>query len=132
MGEGASRLLVRAEPVPESTLSNERQEKILNYIRERFGVPENVKLILSAWHASAAVPGYDESMVSVGDGKNLRSQPVLVSRDQRYLVVVMGKIVDVPEDSPTVMVQQLRAAFKTPATLKMSLGPFRRSVSPEL
>jgi protein-disulfide isomerase len=105
--------------------------KILSYIREKFGVPDTVKLSLGALHTSNIAPAFNAGAVTVDDGKTSRLQPVLVSKDSRYLIVLVGGVIDLPRDSPAEMTQRIRAAFKSPASLKLSVGNFRPSPSPD-
>ena len=68
-------------PAPAVTLSDATRDKILTYIRERFGVPDTVKLTLGALQASTVAPGFNQAAVTVDEGKNQRAQLVLVSKD---------------------------------------------------
>ena len=124
-------LMTQAQSAQNPTVSEAKRDKILTYIRERFGVSPTVKLTLDNWHSSAAVPGFDEATVSVSDGKNQRSQTILVSDDSRFLITVTGNIIDLPQNSTAEMTQRLRENFKIPATTKVSIGVFKRSASPE-
>jgi len=67
------------------------QEKVLRFIRERFGIPEAVKLAMTPLRRSA-LPGLYEATVTVDDGKQKRTQNLLLSRDLRYMV--MGDVLD--------------------------------------
>ena len=123
---------MRAEPAAQgSALGDAARDKILTYIRERFGVPDTVKLSLGALHPSAVAPGFNEATVAVGEGTTQRAQLVLVSKDSRYLIVVMVSILDLHENSAAEMEQRIREIFKTPANVKLSVGGFKRSPSPD-
>ena len=111
-------------------LSDATRDKILNYIRDRFGVPGTVKLTLGQVHPSAVVPGFDEATVIVDDGKNQRPQQVMISNDGHYLVVVMGNIIDLHQGTTPDIEQGIRQAFKTPANVKVAVGGFKPSASP--
>ena len=69
--------------------------------------------------------------VTVDDGKNQRAQPMLVSKDSRYLIVVMGGIIELHQNSAAEMAQRIRETFKTPANVKLSVGGFKPSPSPD-
>jgi protein-disulfide isomerase len=56
---------------------------------------------------------------------------VLVSKDSRYLIVVVGPIMDLHQNSNAEMARRIQEAFKTPANLKLSVGGFKRSPSPD-
>ena len=121
---------MRAEAAQGPALTEAKREKILNYIRDRFGVPDTVKLTMGQVHASGHVPGFDEAVVTVDDGKAQHPQQVLISSDAHFLVVVMGSIVDLHQGTPAEMEQGLRQAFKTAANVKVAIGGFKPSASP--
>jgi len=125
-----SHMVVRAEPAQGAVLSDAQHDKILKYLRERFGVPDTVKLTLGPLLPSPVVPGFNQAAVMVADGKNQKSQPVLVSRDARFLVVVTGSIVDLPQDTPAEIAQRFHETYKTPDTLKLTVGASKPSASP--
>ena len=118
-----------AAPVP--ALSDAKRDSILKYIRNRFGVPDTVKLTFGDLHPSAVAPGFNDASVIVDDGKTQHTQQLLVSRDTRFLIVVTLAVMELHQDSPAEMVQRIREVFKTPATLKVSVGGFKSSPSPD-
>jgi protein-disulfide isomerase len=124
---GVSRRIVPAAPAPQSTqVSSAVTDKILKYIRDRFGVPDTVKLTLGPLHTSALAPGFNEGMVTADDGKTPRTQPILISKDDRYLIVVRAAV-DLPQDTPAEITQRVRDIMKVPAALKLSIGAFKAS-----
>jgi protein-disulfide isomerase len=114
-----------------SPVSGAVADKVLQYIRSRFGVADTSKLSLGPMHPSALAPDFNEGAVTVDDGKASHAQPVLVSKDSRFLVLVGPNVVDLPQDTPAEMLQRIREAFKSPPTLRLSLGPFRPSPAPD-
>jgi protein-disulfide isomerase len=60
-------------------------EKIIRYVRERFSIPDNVKLAVSPFRDSP-FPDFYETTLSLDDGKQPRSQNFFVSKDGRYLI----------------------------------------------
>ncbi len=62
------------------------RDKIIRFIRERFGIPETVKLTVSPFRSSS-IPSLYEATVIVDDGKQKKNQAILVSKDGRYLIV---------------------------------------------
>jgi protein-disulfide isomerase len=118
-------------PAPASTLSDAARDKIVKYIRERFGVPDTVKLTLGALHGSAVAPGFNEATVAVDDGKTQRAQVLLISKDSRYLIVVMGTIIELQQNSPEEMARLIQQVFKVPANMKVAVGGFKPSVVPD-
>ena len=129
---GVPLVVMRGEPAAqESPLPEATRTKIVTYIRERFGVADNVKLNLGEAHTSAAAPGFNEIMVTVDEGKNQRVQPLLVSKDLRFLIVVPGSIIDLQKNSAAEMEQRIREAFKSPSNIKLSVGGFKPSPAPD-
>ncbi len=112
-------------------ISESKRAVILKYIRDRFAVPDNVKLTLGDVLPSNVSPEFYDAVVSVDDGKTPQQRPLLISRDGRFLVVVTVAVVELHQDTPTEMAQRIQEVFKTPATLKISVGGFKPSVSPD-
>jgi len=77
-------------------------EKIIRYVRERFTIPDSVKITMTDLRESA-YPDFLETTVTVDDGKEKRSQPLFISRDMRYLVE--GSIFNLGGDSRPVIVR---------------------------
>jgi len=113
-------------------LSDATREKVLAYIRQRFGVPPTVKLSLGAQHSSAVAPSFDEVALIVDDGKKPAMQSVLVSKDGRYLIVLrQNGTIELHQKSPAEMAQRIQEAMKVPVNLKVSVGGFKHSLSPD-
>jgi protein-disulfide isomerase len=112
-------------------LSDASPDKILTTFRERFGVPVSVKLSLGPLHASPVAPSFNEAILTVDDGAKQVAQVLLASKDSRYLIVVMGSIIDLQHNSNVEMAQRIQETFKTGPNLKLSVGGFKRSPSPD-
>ena len=125
-------VVTRAAPAAQGAkLSDATHDKILTYIRERFGVPDTVKLVMGPLHPSAVAPDFQEATVIAGEGKEQRAQLLLVSDDSRYLVVVLGSIMELHQSTNAEMVERIQETFKTPPTLKLTVGGFKPSPSPD-
>ncbi len=61
------------------------RDKILRYVRERFNIPETVKLTISPFRNSA-FPEFYETTITIDDGKQKHSQNFFVSKNGRYLI----------------------------------------------
>jgi protein-disulfide isomerase len=107
-------------------LSEATREKVLRYVRERFGVPNTVQLSLGGLRSSFA-SGFYEASITVDEGKNKHDQAVWISKDSRYLIV--GGMVDLDQTSNPEMIRRIRVAFKVPDKVGLSLGSFHRSAS---
>jgi protein-disulfide isomerase len=123
---GAALLLAVQGHAPAARLgpSEATREKVLRYIRERFGVPEAVQLSLGEVRSSFA-PGFYEVTLTADDGKSKRGQAVWISKDSRYLI--MGGSVDLNRTSNPEIIRRIRTTFKVPENVGLSLGGFRRS-----
>jgi protein-disulfide isomerase len=132
LGAGVPRVAMRANPAAQGPkVTDATRDKILTYIHERFGVPGTVKMSLIGLHPSAVAPGFNEAAVTVDEGKNQRTQHILVSRDSRFLIVVVGSVIDLQQNSTTEMADRIREVFKTAPTLKLSVGGFKASPAPD-
>ena len=124
--------LTRGQSKPEAgappALSSATREKVVRYIRQRFGVPDNVQLILGPLRKTYAADFY-ESTVTVDDGKKKTEQILLISRDSRFLI--MGGFIDLKQNTNAEMVRALRETFKVPDTTKLSVGTFHASAAPD-
>ncbi len=118
-----------AAPVAASGLTAAKRDSILKYIRARFGVPDSVKMTFGDLHSSAAAPSFYDVVLTVDDGKTPHPQELLISRDGRFLIVVTGGVVDLQSDTPDEMAKRIQELFKTPASLKISVGGFKPSLS---
>lgn len=124
---GTSLLGVQAhQSAARQVLSKATREKVLRYIRERFGVPDAVHLSFGALRNSFASNFYEAS-ITVDDGKTKHDQAVWVSKDSRYLI--MGSMVDLDKNSSPEMIRRIRVEFKVSDKVGLSLGSFHRSAS---
>ena len=93
MAAGAGALTLTAQtPTPQAT-----REKIIKFIQERFGIPATVKITMTDLHRSI-YPDFQETTVTVDDGKEKHSQAFYISRDMRYMV--QGELYNLGGDSP--------------------------------
>ena len=73
------------------------REKIIQYVRQQFMVPESAKITATDLRESI-YPDFLETTITVDDGKNPQSQPLFVSKNMHYLVV--GSIFNLGGDPP--------------------------------
>lgn len=117
----------RTSPARTPTIAVTR-EKIVQYIRDRFGVPANVKLTIGPFRNSLD-PHFEEATVAVDDGKEKKDQNILVSKDGHYLVV--GNAYLLSADPKGDIVRYTRQQFKLPETTQLAVGSFRPSAFPD-
>jgi protein-disulfide isomerase len=84
-------------------------DKVLNFVRERFGVVSSTQLTLSDFQPSAD-PDYYQATVTSNDGKQSKDQPLTISKDGRYLFV--GPLVPLPNTEPATITSLIREQFK--------------------
>ncbi len=129
--------LIATQPVQRAAAeaTSATNQKIIQYVRERFGIPDNVKLAVAPFQDSQYTDFY-KTEISVDNGKQKKSQSALITKDGHYLV--MG---DVMVASPTEqrnvaanpsatdkkIVDYVRTKFKVPADVKLTVGPFHDS-----
>jgi len=82
-------VVVLAAPAPSPAAQAPSQaatrEKIIQYVRQRFNIPDSVKVTVGEFRASA-YPDFYAITLTLDDGKAKRLQPFFASKDGRYLV----------------------------------------------
>jgi protein-disulfide isomerase len=73
------------------------RDKVLQFVRTRFNIPQTVKLTMTDPRDSAFTD-FLETTVTVDDGKTKQSQPLFISKNLRY--IVEGSIFNLGGDSP--------------------------------
>ena len=126
-GQFSSRSAPAARTASAPTLTNATRDQVLRYIHQRFALSDSVKLSLGAL-GDSFVPGFYAALVNVDDGKNKPGQqPVLISKDSRYLIV--GAFIKLAQNSEGEMTSRLRETLKIPANVKLSVGGFKPSAA---
>jgi len=101
-----------AKPEPPS------HDKVLGFVRERFGVVSTTQLSLSEFQPSPD-PDFLQATITSNDGKQSKDQPLTVSKDGRYLF--MGPLVRLgPKGDPSEITQVIREQFKLHADLNVT------------
>ncbi len=130
---GFALAMMPANPAAQApALSEATGEKIIHYIRFKFAVPDTVKLSMGAVQSSPLASDFNQAFVMVNDGNKLGQQPILISKDNRYLIVPSGGIYDLQTaNSSSEIEQHLRQMYKLPATSKLVVGSFKPSNYPD-
>lgn len=102
-------------------------EKIIQYVRDRFQVPESVKLTVEPLRKSS-YPAFYETAITSDDGKQKRTDNIFITDDGRCFV--MGAIFAVNGNSSEDIIRCVRDAAKLPAAEKLSVGPLQASAYP--
>lgn len=122
----ASTRPVAREETPE-VLSLASPDRIIQYVRDRFQVPESVKLTAEPLHRSS-FPAFYETAITSDDGKQKRTDNIFITDDGRCFV--MGDIFAVNGESSEDLIRCVRDAAKLPAAEKLSVGPLETSAYP--
>jgi len=80
-------LVMAAAPAVLAQVTNQAatHDKIIQFVRDRFGIPAADKVTITEPRESA-FPDFLETTITVDDGKDKKSIPFFVSRNQKYLV----------------------------------------------
>lgn len=103
-------------------------ERVVHFLRERYAIPETVKITLDPFQNSTFV-GFEESTVVMGEGAEKKTEKLYATRDGRYLV--LGTMVALGHDPGPELIKQVRTAFKLPETESLTAGPIEKSKFPE-
>lgn len=110
-------------------------QKIIQYVREKFGIPDAVKLSVAPFQDSEYTDFY-KTVISVDDGKSKKAQPALITKDGNYLVLgnvmvasstVQRNLSANASATNQKIVEYVRTTFKVPAEVKLSVAPFHDS-----
>ena len=110
--------------VSETNAGAPTPEKVVRFVRERFGVVSTTKLTIGSLSPSPA-PGFYEAVVTIDDGKQSHQQELSVSKDGHYLL--LGKLLPLNGDPGVSAPQYIRDQFKVPANVTLTAGPFHPS-----
>jgi protein-disulfide isomerase len=102
-------------------------EKIVSYVRAKYGIPDTVNVTATPFQASN-FPGFLTCTITTDDGKQQKNTPVFITNDRRYLVV--GFLFNLGTDPNAEIVQHVREQFKIAESTSLSLGPFHKSGFP--
>jgi len=102
-------------------------DKVLRYVREKFGVVSTTKLTIGSFDPSSD-PNYYQAIVTIDDGKQPREQPLSVSKDGKYLL--LGDMLALYGDMNVSAVQYIRDKLHVPANVNLTVGALHPSKYP--
>lgn len=105
------------------------REKVIRYVRERFGMPASVAITAAPFKPSIH-PNFDETTLTTDNGKNKTPNSAFVSKDQRMLV--LGKLVPAGSDPKADLIASLRQQFNLPPSTNVAASDFRPSSHPSM
>ncbi len=103
-------------------------EKIVQYVRDRFNVPESVKLTAEPLRNSQ-FPVFLQTTVTSDDGKEKRANNFFITRDGRCFV--WGNVFALPQGSTDEIIRCVREVTKLPPQTELKLGTFNETVYPQ-
>lgn len=101
---------------------------IVQYVRNRFEVPETVKLDAEPLRRSP-YPHFYQTVVTVDDGKQKQTNEVFITNDRRCFVV--GNIFALNGASNAEIIRCVREAAKVPPAAEVTVGPFTETAFPD-
>lgn len=122
----AGAMIASAAARPKAHASDDAalNEKVISYIRQRFGIPVTVKLTMDSFQSSN-FQGFLAGTITTGDGKEAKKTDVFLTNDHRYLIV--GSLYALGADPKGEIVQHVREQFKVPESTGLTAGPFHNS-----
>ena len=102
-------------------------EKIVSYVRQRYGIPDTVK-VTAAPFQSSNFPGFLASTITTDDGKEAKKNSIFLTDNHQYLI--MGVLFALGTGSRAEIVQIVRVQFKVPPAISLTLGSIRDSNFP--
>ena len=103
-------------------------EKIIQYVRDRFNVPESVKLTAEPLRNSQ-YPVFLQTTVTTDDGKEKRASSVFITKDGRCFV--LGNVFALPPGSTAEIMRCVREVTKLPPQTELKIGTFNKTLSSE-
>lgn len=102
--------------------------KIVQYVRDRFGWPESVKLTAEPLGHSQ-FPVFLKTVVTRDDGKEKRTSDVFITKDGRCFV--MGNVFALQQGSTADLLRCVREVTKLPPQVELKIGAFNRTPYPQ-
>ncbi len=137
LGCGVCMLLIAAGSMPGKTKDNSRTtppaavaspDQIIQFVRDRFEMPENVKLTAEPLGESQ-FPGFFQTVITSENGNQKRTNNVFITKDGRCLV--MGNVFALHDGSTADLIRCLREATKIPSETDLKVGAFDKTHYPE-
>jgi protein-disulfide isomerase len=104
-------------------------EKVASYIRQRFGIPDTVKVTATPFQASS-FPGFLSSTITTDDGKEPKNNIVFLTNDRRFLI--LGSLYALHTTADGEIAQHVREQFRLSQTTNLTVGPLHDSSFPNM
>jgi protein-disulfide isomerase len=103
-------------------------EKIVQYVRDRFGWPESAKVTAEPLRNSQ-FPVFLQTTVTTDDGREKRASNVFITKDGRCFV--MGNVFALPQGSTAEIIRCVREVTKLPPQTELKIGAFNKTPYPQ-
>jgi len=103
-------------------------EKIVQYVRDRFQVPDAVSVTAEPVRQSQ-FGAFVQTTVTTNDGKQKRANEVFLTKDGRCFV--MGNVFALHEGSTAEIMRCIREAAKLPSKTQLKIGAFEKMPYPQ-
>ena len=103
-------------------------EKIVQYVRDRFEVPQSVKVTAEPL-GNSQFPVFYQTVVTTDDGKEKRANNVFITKDGRCFV--MGNVFALQQGSSAELLRCVREVTKLPPQVELKIGPFNKTPYPQ-
>jgi len=113
---------------PASAVQSVSPADIVQYMRDRFALPESVKADAEALGKSQ-FSVFLQTVVTTDDGKQKRSNNVFITKDGRCFV--LGNLFALRDPSTAEFVRCLREAAKLPPQTQLKIGAFNKTPYPQ-
>jgi len=103
-------------------------EKIIQYVRDRFGWPESVKVTAEPLRNSQ-FPVFLQTTVTIDDGKEKRAGNAFITKDGRCFV--LGNVFAITQGSTADILRCVREVTKLPPQTELKIGAFGKTPYPQ-
>jgi protein-disulfide isomerase len=103
-------------------------EKIVQYVRDRFEVPQSVKVTAEPL-GNSQFPVFYQTVVTTDDGKEKRANNVFITKDGRCFV--MGNVFALEQGSSAELLRCVREVTKLPPQTELTIGLFNKTPYPQ-
>ena len=103
-------------------------EKIVQYVRDRFRVPDGVKLTAEPL-GNSQFPVFYQTVVTADDGKEKRASNVFITKDGRCFV--LGNVFALQQGSTAELIRCVREVTKLPSQTELKIGTFNKTPYPQ-
>ncbi len=134
---GVCTLLISATSMPGKLKDDSRTappaqvaspEKIVQFVRDRFSIPENVKLTAEPL-GNSPFPMFYQTVITSENGNQKRTNNVFITKDGRCLV--MGNVFALHDGTTADLIRCLREAAKIPPETDLKVAAFDKTPYPE-